>query len=284
MRVLVLGATGQLGSDLARTNPGHALTALGRTDLDITDAAALACRLAATRPDWVLNAAADNRTDAAEDDPAAVFTVNTWAVRSLASACAAAGARLLQFSTDFVFDGRKGAPYVESDAPNPLNVYGLSKYGGERFVLAADPGHLVVRSAGLFGRAGSRAKGGNFVEAIAARARGGEPVRAVTDIAMSPTFTADLAAKTWELVGRAPPGGVYHLVNAGGASVYDLARDVVAAVGGRAAVTPVSVKDWPGKIRRAPDTRLASERLASLGLAPLRPWREALADYLKQSF
>jgi dTDP-4-dehydrorhamnose reductase len=281
MRVLVLGATGQLGSDLVRTHPGHALTALGRDDLDLTDTVALGRAVSAARPDWVLNAAADNRTEAAEDNPDAAFAVNARAVRALVASCAAAGARLLQFSTDFVFDGRKGAPYVESDAPNPVNAYGRSKHEGERFVLAAGPAHLVVRSAGLFGRAGSRAKGGNFVDAIAARARRGEPVRAVTDIAMSPTSTADLAVKTWELIGRSPPGGVYHLVNAGGASIYDLALDIVAAVGGSAAVTPVSAKEWPGKMHRAPDTRLASDRLPALGVAPLRPWREALADYLR---
>lgn len=279
-RVLVLGATGQLGSDLVRTNPGLALTALGRADLDVTDAAALARRVADAAPDWVLNAAADNRTDAAEDDPTAAFAVNAWAVRSLAAACTAARARLLQFSTDFVFDGRKGVPYIESDAPNPVNVYGLSKYAGERFVLNGAPGHVVVRSAGLFGRAGSRAKGGNFVDTIVARARRGEPVRGVTDIAMSPTSTRDLAAKTWELIGRNPPGGVYHLVNAGGASVFELARVILDVAGLPATVKPVSASDWPGKIRRAPDTRLSSDRLAALGIAPLRSWREALSEYL----
>lgn len=279
MRVLVLGATGQLGSDLVRTNPGHDLTALGRAALDLTDAAALARRVADARPDWVLNAAADNRTEAAEDDPPAAFAVNAWAVRSLA-ACLPPRARLLQFSTDFVFDGRKGVPYVESDAPNPVNVYGLSKYAGERFVLNGDPAHIVVRSAGLFGRAGSRAKGGNFVDAIVARARRGEPLRGVTNIAMSPTSTSDLAAKTWELMGRNPPGGVYHLANAGGATVFDLARTVLEVAGLRVPVEPVPASAWPGKIRRAPDTRLASERLLALGIAPLRSWREALSEYL----
>lgn len=279
-RVLVLGATGQLGSDLVRTNPGYDLTALGRADVDLTDARALARRVVDARPDWVLNAAADNRTDAAEDDPAAAFAVNAWGVRSLVDACAAAHAHLLHFSTDFVFDGRKGAPYVESDAPNPVNVYGLSKYAGERFVLNGDPGHVVVRSAGLFGRAGSRAKGGNFVDAILARARRGEPVRGVTDIAMSPTSTGDLAAKTWELIGRTPPGGVYHLVNAEGASVFELARVILEVAGLRVAVEPVPASAWPGKIRRAPDTRLVSQRLSGLGIAPMRPWREALVEYL----
>lgn len=281
MRVLVLGATGQLGSDLVRTHPGHDVTALGRADLDLTDAAALARCVADARPDWVLNAAADNRTEAAEDDPSAAFAVNAWAVRALVAACLPVRARLLQFSTDYVFDGRKGAPYLESDAPNPVNVYGLSKYAGERFVLNEDPAHLVVRSAGLFGRAGSRGKGGNFVDAVLARARRGDTVRGVTDIAMSPTFTRDLAAKTWELIGRDPPGGVYHLVNAGGAPVIDLIRTVLDAAGLRVPVESVPAADWPGKMRRAPDTRLASERLAALGIAPLRPWRDALAEYLR---
>jgi dTDP-4-dehydrorhamnose reductase len=220
MRVLVLGATGQLGSDLVRTHPGHALTALGRDDLDLTDTVALGRAVSAARPDWVLNAAADNRTEAAEDNPDAAFAVNARAVRALVASCAAAGARLLQFSTDFVFDGRKGAPYVESDAPNPVNAYGRSKHEGERFVLAAGPAHLVVRSAGLFGRAGSRAKGREFRR----RHRGARPAGRARAGGDGHRHVADLhGGFGGENVGvdrPLPPGGVFIISSTPAARPY----------------------------------------------------------------
>lgn len=282
MRVLVLGAGGQLGADLIRTDPGHTLIAHKRADADITDGAALARYVRDARPKWILNTVADNRTEAAESDPGPPFAVNALAPRALAEVAAAAGARVLHFSTDFVFDGRKGAPYVESDSPSPLNLYGVSKYAGERFILAASDRNIVVRTASLFGRAGCRAKGGNFVDTIRRRARAAEPIRAVADIFMSPTSTRDLAEKVWELLERDVPGGLCHLVNDGGASWCEFARAIVEIEGLDVSVEAIPAAAWPGKMRRAPDTRLASEQLSRWGLRPLRPWREALTDYLTE--
>jgi dTDP-4-dehydrorhamnose reductase len=283
MRVLLLGAQGQLGTELARTNPGHTLVSHTRSDVDLTDHKALGRFVRAAAPDVVLNTVAFNRTELCEEDPLNALAVNTLAPRALAEICCETGAQLLHFSTDFVFDGRKGAPYAESDVPNPINVYGFSKYGGERFVLAASDRNIVCRTAGLYGAAGSRAKGGNFVQAILSRAKKGEPLRVVNDIFQSPTFARDLAEKVWELVGLKTAGGIFHLTNGGGCSWFQLAQAILELSGYSPTLTPIASAQWPGKMRRSPDTRLVSERLASFRLPPLRPWRDALTAYLKET-
>jgi dTDP-4-dehydrorhamnose reductase len=283
MRVLLLGAQGQLGAELVQSNPGHTLLLHTRHDADLTDANALDRFVRAAAPEIVLNTAAFNRTELCEKDPVPAFAVNTLAPRTLASLCAGLGARLVHFSTDFVFDGKKGAPYVESDPPNPMNVYSLSKYGGERFVLAASENNMVCRTAGLYGVTGSRAKGGNFVQTVLSRAQKGETLRVVDDIVMSPTYARDLAEKVWELLDGKAPGGIYHLTNSGGCSWFQFAQAVLDSAGLSAHLSPISSAEWSGAMRRSPDTRLASERLASLGIRPLRPWRDALVSYVAQN-
>lgn len=283
MKVLLLGSQGQLGTELVRTNPGHALVAHTRSDADVTDEGALGRFIRSASPEVVLNTVAYNRTEQCEDDPMTALHVNTLAPRALAKICLETGAKLIHFSTDFVFDGKKGAPYVESDAPNPPSVYAFSKYGGERFVLAASDQNIVCRTAGLYGATGSRAKGGNFVHAILSRAEKGEPLRVVNDIFNSPTNARDLALKVWELLALKTAGGVFHTTNSGGCSWYEFAHAILHIRGLSTALTPIPSSQWPGKMRRSPDTRLSSERLSSVGLTPLRPWREALADFLKAS-
>lgn len=281
LNVLILGGRGQLGTDLVRTNPGHRLTVHGRADADVTDAPAFERYVRSISPAVVLNTVAFNKTEQCEDDPLTALAVNTLAPRRLAALCAEIKARLVHFSTDFVFDGLKGTPYDESDAPAPANLYGFSKYGGERFVALGAPDNLVIRTAGLYGAAGSGAKGGNFVHTVLTRARAGQPLRVVNDIFFSPTWTGDLAEKTWALLAAPAAGGIYHLANGGGCSWYEFARAVLETAGVTATVDPLSSSQWPGKMRRLPDTRLASVRCGSLGLEPLRPWREALSAYLR---
>lgn len=282
MRVLILGAQGQLGTELVNTNPGHTLIAHTRLDADLTDEGALERVVRAASPEVVLNTVAFNRTELCEDEPLNALAVNTMAPRALAKLCADRGVPLVHFSTDFVFDGKKGSPYVESDAPNPINVYALSKYGGERFVLAASDRNIVCRTAGLYG-AGSRAKGRSFVQTIFSRAQKGEPLRVVNDIVQSPTWARDLAEKVWDLVAIKPAGGVFHMTNCGGCTWFQLAQAIVEIGGFSTHLTPIPSSQWPGKMRRSPDTRLVSERLPSLGLTNLRPWREALTAYLTNS-
>jgi dTDP-4-dehydrorhamnose reductase len=282
MKILLLGAHGQLGADLLKTNPGHALTSASRADADVTDTAASVRILDAVQPEIVVNLAAFNRTEDCETQPDLALRVNALGPGMIARLCAERGVRFLQVSSDFVFDGQKAGPYLESDAARPLSVYGLSKFGGECLTLAASGRHWVVRTASLFGVAGSRGKGGNFVEAILKKARSGDPVEVVSDIRMSPTSTRDLAVWLWAMIDKKVPGGIYHAVNEGEATWWEFAREIVARAGLTAEVRPISSSAYPGRMRRPLQSVLRSERAASAGLPPLRPWRDALEAYLAE--
>src|SRR2546426_6033676 len=234
-RYVVLGAAGQLGFDLVRTfdRPGK-LVPLTRRELDVLDAGRVRGVLADLRPTCVVNTAAYNRVDQAEDDRASAFALNAKAVETLAATCQALGATFVHFSTDYVFDGRRSAPYRESDAPNPLNVYGESKLEGERLALARCERAVIFRVAGLFGVARSSGKGGtNFVETMLRLAQKGEPIRVVADQVLGPSYTRDLAPKVWRGV---PPAGrpTYHPPHTPPTSGRRLAPPGLAPAGGAA--------------------------------------------------
>ncbi len=227
MRVLLTGAGGQLGVELQAAFGGrhHELVAADRTRLDIGDRDAVASLVGAVGPDLVVNAAAWTAVDACESDPDRAWRVNALGARHVAEAAARAGAHILHVSTDYVFDGTKEAPYLEWDEPRPLSVYGTSKLGGEREVVAACPGATVVRTSWVVGPHGS-----NMVRTILRLAERGGPLAFVDDQRGCPTFTADLAAKLYELgVARRP--GIFHVTNQGVTTWYGFARDVLAAAG-----------------------------------------------------
>lgn len=286
MRVLVVGAAGQLGSDLMVTDAGEdtSVTGLTRSELDVTDEAAVARTVG--RGDWdvVINCTAYNDTAGAESDPGAAFDVNARAPQSLAAAARDAGARFVHVSTDYVFDGLARRPYVETDPPAPLGVYGASKLTGESLARAAHPeGTIVIRTAALFGIAGAR-RGGNFVETILragrARAGGGEPLRGVADIVVSPTGTADLAAGIMELIRADAAPGTYHVVNEGRASWFDFARAIIDRAGIDVEVQPTPAASFPSAFRRPIFSVLDAGKAAALtGARP--PWEDALDRYLE---
>ena len=180
-RVAVIGASGQLGTDLVGALVDWDLVPLTHADLDICDFVYTRKVLEDAKPDIVINTAAFNRVDDCEEEVSKAFWVNAFAVRNLAKICADMGCALVHISTDYVFDGRKGTPYTEDDAPNPLGVYGASKLAGECFVRSICRKHFVVRTSGLYGTAGSRAKEGNFVETMIRLAKEGKPIRVVND-------------------------------------------------------------------------------------------------------
>ncbi len=282
MKILLIGAQGQLGTDVVKTRPSddYQLGQIDHRDLDITSSSSLLNYFKMFRPDWVINTAAFNRTEECEEKRDFVFAVNAQGAQNVARAAQTLGARLLHVSTDFVFDGAKRSPYVESDETHPLNVYGESKRDGEEFVLKESSDSLVVRGASLFGVAGSSGKGGNFVEAVIKKARAGQEVSVINDIVMSPTYTRDMAARLWELIDK-KASGFYHVVNEGACSWFEFAAEAFRLLK-LPPPTPVPASAYPSKMRRAPYTALASERLAALGLKPLRPWQEALKAYLKE--
>jgi dTDP-4-dehydrorhamnose reductase len=281
VRCALIGAAGQLGFDLARTFdlPGE-LVPLTRADLDVLDPATAERVLGALRPTHVVNTAAYNLVDRAEDERDRAFALNAEAVGSLADVCQRLGATLVHFSTDYVFDGARRAPYREADAPHPLSVYGESKLAGERLATARCEQVAIFRVCGLFGMAGSAGKGRtNFVETMLRLAAGGRPIRVVRDQVLAPSYTRDVAATVWRVLARGGLG-LYHVTNAGETSWFDFAREIFRLSGGGAEVVPVTSEEFGARARRPPYSVLAHERLAALGEDRLRSWRDALAAYL----
>ncbi|MDP9364575.1 MAG: dTDP-4-dehydrorhamnose reductase [Chloroflexota bacterium] len=281
MSVLVVGASGQLGQDLMRLFGAEA-AGLTHQDLDVTDGVAVAAAVRDAKPDWVINTSAFHRVDDCELNPALSFGVNAVGAGNVARVAAEAGAGVVFFSTDYVFGGEareRGRPHVEGDLPDPLNVYGVSKWAGEQLTAQGNPRHLVVRSAGLYGTATSR-KGWTFPELMVNKARSEGKLRVVTDQALSPTYTADLAAAVRGLMER-DAVGLFHLVNDGECSWHEFASATVELAGIDVEVEPTVSTQQARRARRPPYSAMTSERLAAAGVPPLRPWREALADYLR---
>jgi len=284
VRVLLIGGSGQLGRELRRLLPAADVVAPTHAELDLLDAASIARYVGAARADVVVNAAADNRVDAAEADATSVEAINADAVGSLARAAAAAGAFFVHGSTDYVFDGRATSPYTEDAPPNPLGAYARSKRRGEQLCTAEAPRHAIVRVAGLYAAGGSRGKGGSFVDKVIAQARAGAALRVVDDQVTAPTWARDVAAALARLLPRwiagTAPAGVYHLTNAGACSWCEFARAALAAAGLDTPVTPITTASLGAASPRPAYSILANARLAAIGEPPLRPWRDALAAYL----
>jgi dTDP-4-dehydrorhamnose reductase len=281
MSVLLIGANGQLGSELRRALEDREVIALRHADLEVTDATQVMATVSRHRPRLIFNTAASHRVDACEDAPESAFAVNAVAVRELALAAERVGATLVQFSTDYVFDGRQRHPYTETDPPGPLNVYGVSKLAGEYFVRAILERHFIVRTCGLYGLAGSRARGGNFVETMLRLARDGRQIRVVTDQVVTPTAAKDLARKVVELVSTGAYG-LYHITNRGACSWFQFARAIFELSGVEARLSETTSAAFGAKARRPAYSVLDNARLRSLGLDDLRHWRDALADYLEE--
>ncbi len=281
MRVAVTGANGQLGRELTRVLSAWDVYPLTRPACDVRDASAVREALRGIRPAAVINTAALTDVDACEDDVRQAFDVNACAVRDLANACAELGAVLVHMSTDYVFDGEKRAPYREDDAPHPLSVYGISKLAGEYFARNACPHHFVIRTSGLYGAAGARGKGGNFVETMIRMAREGRPVRVVNDQVLTPTYTRDLAQAIKRLV-LTEAYGLYHVTNSGACSWYEFAGRIFKRAGLAPELSPTTSAEWGARARRPPYSVLANEKLVQAGGGELRVWTEALDAYLKE--
>ena len=270
--VLVTGAAGQLAGDLLRRLPGA--TGRSRQQLDITDFDAVNDAIREIRAELVFNCAAYNGVDQAEADVEAAFAVNADGAANVARAAAAAGARLVHFSTNYVFDGRREGAYDENDVPSPESAYGRSKRAGEVAVLAALPDALVVRSAGLFGRGGSAIKGGSFPDRVLARARSGAQLRIVDDQRLNPTYTGHLAAAAIT-VAENRLTGILHLVATGCCSYYELAVEVLRQARVEADVEPTATAQL-----NAPAARPTNGCLTSIRRPALPHWREGVAELL----
>ncbi len=282
MKIAVLGATGQLGTDCvaALRASGHEVLALAHEDADIADAEAVGRALGSFAPDAVVNAAAFHNVDRCEREPERAFLVNAVAPRGLARLSNDLGFRLVHISTDYVFDGTKGAPYVESDEPRPINVYGNSKLSGELFVRAIARRHCVVRVSAIYGLNPCRAKGGaNFVTTMLRLAREKGEARVVDDEFVSPTWTADIARQLPALLTR-DDNGVVHAASRGACSWHDFARAIFDISRTPARLERAASSDFPARTPRPRFSALDNARLRGWGIDLMPPWRAALERYL----
>lgn len=288
LKILITAARGQLGQDLSRALASKAPVALDRDRLDVADPAAVARALADVRPDVVLNTAAYNHVDRAEDEPAEAFRANALGPYALARACEAVGALLVHFSTDYVFGTSAPTPRLEHDAPSPRGVYGVSKLAGEQLVRAAASRHMVIRTSGLYGLHGRGGKGANFVETMLALAAERKKIRVVSDQVLAPTFSEDLARKVAELLerwgrDRAPSLlGLYHVTSLGSCSWFEFAAEIFRRRGITAELEPVSTAEYGARAPRPAFSVLAHGHLERLGLDSMRHWSDALAAYLEK--
>ena len=282
MRIAVIGSLGQLGTDLVhvlRDAGSYHVTPLSRAELDITDPKSVQRVIAKNAFDVVVNCAAFTRVDECEDMPAEALLVNAQGAFEVARACAHADSLCVYVSTDYVFSGEKGSPYVEGDPVGPVNVYGTSKLAGEFLVRQASKRWLIVRISSAFGKVGSRGKGGNFVETIIAKARSGLTIQVVNDIWMSPTYTLDAARALEELI-RSGATGLFHASNSGRCTWFEFASEAIRMAGLTARIEPVSSISYPGKARRPMDSSLSTGHLEKALGHRVRTWMEALLAYL----
>lgn len=283
MKVLLIGANGQLGTDLARVLPadGHEVLPSTHAQLDICDFQRVSEVVDDVRPDVIVNTAAFHRVDECETDVPRSFLVNSVAVAHLASTAERNRAILVHFSTDYVFGGADRKRRAETDRCDPVNVYGASKAAGELLVAMLSTRYFVVRTCGLYGLAGSSGKGGNFVETMLRKAREGAAIRVVNDQFVTPTHTLELA----HLVGRlltTTAWGCYHLSSEGECSWYEFAREIFALSGIAPELSAVSSSQFPTPARRPAYSVLSKDKFQALGIATVPHWRASLESYLQR--
>jgi dTDP-4-dehydrorhamnose reductase len=273
MRLLVTGAGGMLGSDVVRAAEfvNHEVIALTHAELDVTDGRRVRRTIARLEPDVVVNCAAWTDVDAAEEDPIGATKVNEQAPRIVAAAAAEIGAAIVQPSTDYVFDGEKGEPYVESDPPRPMSIYGATKLAGEQGVVAANPHHFVVRTSWLFG-----ANGDNFVETMLRLGRDLGEVVVVRDQVGCPTYTGHLAEGIVRLL-DGDDYGLHHIAGGGECSWFEFATAIFEQAGIECRTLSCTTDEFPRPAPRPAYSVLATER--EYGLV-LPDWREGLDAYL----
>ena len=278
----VIGANGQLGSDVCKhfAAADYHVHALTHAHLDIEDALAVRDVLGSLRPDLVINTAAMHNVERCETEPERAFVVNAVGSRNVAQACREVGARLVQISTDYVFDGTKGSPYVETDMPRPLNVYAASKLAGEHAVLAEWERSFVVRVSGLYGRSPCRAKGGlSFVGKMLDFARTRPEIRVVDDEVLTPTHTADVARQLVRLV-TTDAFGIVHATAEGACSWFEFAAHVLKAVGYRGILGRAEPGEFSGPVRRPKYSVLDNTVLGAAEIDVMPHWQDGLDTYL----
>ena len=235
------------------------------------------------KPDLVINTAAFHKVDLCEDEGEAAFKVNAVGVRNLCEVCLKIDAVLMHFSTDFVFGGDKNRmiPYNEDDCPHPISLYGISKLAGEYIIKYMLKKYYLIRTCGLYGHAGSFGKGSNFVDLMIELAKKGEKIRVVNDQVLTPTSSKDLTEKLYELI-YTKKYGLYHMTNTGQCSWYDFAVEIFKLAGISPDLKPISSEEFAAKAKRPAYSVLDNRNLRAAGIKDMRPWQEALRDYINE--
>jgi len=282
MKVLLIGADGQLGSDLLRVLPKKDVIPLTNAKPDLTDREAVSKKIKEVSPDIVINTAAYHNVDACEHDaPEKAFQVNALGAKYVAEACREIGAKVVYISTDYVFDGEKGSPYVEDDPPCPRSVYGVSKLAGEHLVRYNNEKHFIVRTSSLFGVAGCLGKGGgNFIETMIRLAKEKGKVKVVSDQVSSPTNTYFLAEAIATII-KTENYGLYHITNSGECSWYDFAKKIFDLTKIKVELTSTTSAEFKTPAHRPKYSVLKNKKLEDLNKR-LPSWEEALKTYLKE--
>ncbi|MBL8848369.1 MAG: dTDP-4-dehydrorhamnose reductase [Planctomycetaceae bacterium] len=280
MPIAIIGAGGQLGRELAAGTDPHDTLCLAHRNIEISDPASIAAALDGKGVHTVINAAAYNFVDRAEDEPDAAWVVNARGPRLLAQWCAANAATCVHISTDHVFglDGSRSIPFRETDAPGPVSAYGISKLAGEHFVRSTAPRHFVLRTCGLYGHPPAGGKG-NFVETMLRLGKGKGEVKVVNDQYCTPTSAADLAEMILALI-RTNAFGLYHATSSGATTWHEFAQEIFRQSGTDARVIPISTQEFGAKARRPAYSVLDCSKLAAAAGISIRDWRESLAGYL----
>lgn len=283
MKIFLLGKKGQLGQELVTQakKMGFSVSAYGHAELDVTDTERVNNELIKTNPDIVINASAYHVVADCETHPELAFAINAIAVKNLSVCCQQKGIKFITFSTDYVFDGKKGSTYLETDRPSPVQIYGLSKLAGEISCLNYNPNSVVIRTCGLYGgETGSKSKRGNFILNILKEAEKKKVLEVSSEQIVSPTYAADLAKATLELLKNKKIYGIYHLVNKGFCSWAELAEEVIKTRNLTVTIVPVDRNGGTIEIKRPLFSALKNTRAKKLGVK-LPLWKDAVKRYIQ---
>jgi len=283
MRILITGAGGQLSYDLIKALSEHEIHPKTHSELDITDIKKVDEALREGKYDIVINTAAYHRVDEIEENVNEALRVNSLAPYDMARLCNTYSAIFLHLSTDYVFSGQKtaGIPYEESDTCQPVNAYGVSKLAGELLIRIATSRYYIIRSSGLYGIKGASGKGGNFIETMLRKAKDNSPIRVVDDQRLTPTFTYDLSDAIAGIINTSA-FGIYHVTNEGNCTWYEFAKEIFKQSSLDADLHPIISIESGARAKRPEYSVLSKAKLYQIGMSKLRPWQEALKDYLGQ--
>jgi len=281
MKVALIGINGQLGTDINRYfyENGIKIYGLKHKDIEVCDPESVNGSITKINPDLVINTSAFHNVDSCEDEIMKAFDVNVLGVKNLVDICLKIDIPLIHFSTDYVFDGTKNGMYIETDCPNPINIYGISKHSGELLISYKLRKYFIIRVSGLYGHAGSSGKGGNFIELMIRLAKENKDIKVVNDQILTPTSTQDIAKKMIELI-KLEEYGIYHMTNSGYCSWYDFAEEIFKLMDLKPRFEPVKSEVFGAKAKRPYFSVLDNKHLREAGLQDLRHWKLALKEYI----